>query len=55
MESEKGPGGQRYRTGDGARKAVFLDRDGTMNTEVNYLHNPGDLELIPAPPRPLSC
>ena len=29
------------------RKAVFLDRDGTMNTEVNYLHRPEDLELIP--------
>ena len=48
MESEKRPGGQRD-TGRGTapRKAVFLDRDGTMNTEVNYLHNPGDLELIP--------
>ena len=42
MESEKRPGGQRD-TGRGTapRKAVFLDRDGTMNTEVNYLHNPG--------------
>ena len=48
MESEKRPGGQ-IDTGRGTapRKAVFLDRDGTMNTEVNYLHNPGDLELIP--------
>lgn len=26
---------------------VFLDRDGTMNREVNYLHRPEDLELIP--------
>ena len=36
MESEKRPGGQRD-TGRGTapRKAVFLDRDGTMNTEVN--------------------
>lgn len=29
------------------RKVVFLDRDGTMNTEVNYLHRPEDLVLIP--------
>ena len=26
---------------------IFLDRDGTMNREVNYLHRPEDLELIP--------
>ncbi|MCI7262922.1 MAG: D-glycero-alpha-D-manno-heptose-1,7-bisphosphate 7-phosphatase [Otoolea sp.] len=28
------------------QKAVFLDRDGTMNVEVNYLHRPEDLVLI---------
>lgn len=28
------------------QKAVFLDRDGTMNVEVNYLHLPEDLVLI---------
>lgn len=28
-------------------KVIFLDRDGTMNVEVNYLHRPEDLELIP--------
>lgn len=33
------------------RKTVFLDRDGTMNTEVNYLHRPEDLELIPGVPQ----
>ncbi len=29
------------------RKAVFLDRDGTLNVEVNYLHCVADLVLIP--------
>lgn len=28
-------------------KVVFLDRDGTMNTEVHYLHRPEELALIP--------
>jgi len=28
-------------------KAVFLDRDGTINTEVGYLNHPDQLELIP--------
>ena len=28
-------------------KVVFLDRDGTLNTEVNYLYRPEDLELFP--------
>ena len=27
--------------------AVFLDRDGTINREVNYLSNPEQLELLP--------
>ena len=31
----------------GKQKTVFLDRDGTMNVEVNYLHRPEDLVLIP--------
>ncbi|MBA3944278.1 MAG: D-glycero-beta-D-manno-heptose 1,7-bisphosphate 7-phosphatase [Herpetosiphonaceae bacterium] len=29
------------------RPAVFLDRDGTINVEVNYLHRADDVELIP--------
>ena len=33
------------------RKTVFLDRDGTMNEEVNYLHRPEDLKLIPGVPQ----
>ena len=28
-------------------KVVFLDRDGTMNEEVHYLHRPEDVRLIP--------
>jgi D-glycero-D-manno-heptose 1,7-bisphosphate phosphatase len=28
------------------RRAVFLDRDGTINVEKEYLHRPEDLELI---------
>lgn len=27
--------------------ALFLDRDGVIVKEVNYLHNPNDVELIP--------
>ena len=29
------------------RPAIFLDRDGTINQEVNYLDDPGRLELLP--------
>lgn len=29
------------------RPAVFLDRDGTINVEVNYLHRIADLVLVP--------
>lgn len=28
-------------------RIVFLDRDGTLNEEVHYLHRPGDLKLLP--------
>jgi D-glycero-D-manno-heptose 1,7-bisphosphate phosphatase len=33
-------------TGKSAHRAVFLDRDGTINVEKEYLHRPEDLELI---------
>src|ERR1044071_4194444 len=29
------------------KKAVFLDRDGTLNVDVGYLHRLEDLELFP--------
>jgi histidinol-phosphate phosphatase family protein len=29
------------------RKAVFLDRDGTINVDPGYLSHPGQMELIP--------
>lgn len=31
----------------GGRPAVFFDRDGTINVEVNYLHRIDDLVLVP--------
>jgi D-glycero-D-manno-heptose 1,7-bisphosphate phosphatase len=33
---------------NGLYRAVFLDRDGTLNVEVNYLHRVADLVLIPS-------
>jgi D-glycero-D-manno-heptose 1,7-bisphosphate phosphatase len=33
-----------------ARRAVFLDRDGTINVEKNYLHKVEDFEFIPGSP-----
>lgn len=32
------------------RKAVFFDRDGTINADVHYLHQPEDLIFLPAVP-----
>ena len=29
------------------KRAVFLDRDGTLNVDRNYLSNPAQLEIIP--------
>ncbi len=34
-------------------KVVFLDRDGTLNEEVHYLHKPEDLKILPGVPRAL--
>ena len=30
------------------KRAVFLDRDGTLNIERHYLHDPDQLEIIPS-------
>lgn len=35
-------------------KIVFLDRDGTLNEEVNYLHRPEDMRLLPGVPQALA-
>jgi histidinol-phosphate phosphatase family protein len=35
------------RLGSARRKAIFLDRDGTLNVDVGYLDDPTDLELLP--------
>jgi D-glycero-D-manno-heptose 1,7-bisphosphate phosphatase len=32
-------------------KAVFLDRDGTINVELEFLHRPEDFEFIPGAPQ----
>ena len=32
------------------RPAVFLDRDGTINVEKDYLHRSDDFEFIPGVP-----
>ncbi len=33
-------------------RVIFLDRDGTINEEVEYLHRPEDLRLLPVWGRP---
>ncbi len=35
---------------NGKRRAVFLDRDGTINVEKDYLHKIEDFEFIPGAP-----
>lgn len=39
---------------DNKRRAVFLDRDGTVNIEKEYLHRPEDLEFIPGAPEAIA-
>jgi D-glycero-D-manno-heptose 1,7-bisphosphate phosphatase len=37
--------------GEERRPAVFLDRDGTLNKEVNYLHTIENFEWVPGAPQ----
>jgi D-glycero-D-manno-heptose 1,7-bisphosphate phosphatase len=39
----------------GKHKAVFLDRDGTINVEVQYLSQVEDFQFIPGVPWALKC
>lgn len=39
---------------ESARRAVFLDRDGTINEEVNYLARAEDVRLIPGSARAIA-
>ncbi|OAG27333.1 D-glycero-beta-D-manno-heptose 1,7-bisphosphate 7-phosphatase [Thermodesulfatator autotrophicus] len=36
------------------RPVIFLDRDGTINEEVNYLKDPKDFHLLPGVPEAIS-
>lgn len=36
------------------RRAVFLDRDGTINVEKDYLFRPSDFEFIPGAPQAIA-
>ena len=42
-----GEGGGRRLTDEVPRKAVFFDRDGTLNVDIHYLHRPEDFVWIP--------
>ena len=44
----------RERPGEVARRAVFMDRDGTLNVEKHYLHRPEDWEWLPGVPEGLA-
>lgn len=37
------------------RRAIFLDRDGVINVEVDYLHRPEDLRLLPGVPEAIAA
>jgi len=39
----------------GGRRAVLLDRDGVINTEVNYLWRPEDFAFVPDTPQALAA
>ncbi len=39
------------RSEENTRRAVFLDRDGTINVEKDYLHKVEDFEFIPGAPQ----
>lgn len=41
--------------GAGGRRAVLLDRDGVINTEVDYLWRPEDLAFVPGVPQALAA
>ena len=38
---------EKMRKEEALPKVIFLDRDGTMNEEVHYLHRPEDVRMIP--------
>lgn len=37
------------------KKAVFLDRDGTINKEIGYLYKPSDWEFVGGSDRAIEC
>lgn len=47
VEDDLASGTVRRKSGRSPRRAVFLDRDGTLNIEKGHLTRPDDLELIP--------
>lgn len=40
---------------ESGRRVIFLDRDGTLNEEVHYLHRPEDLKLLPGAAAAVRC
>lgn len=45
---------QEKKNGRTGRPTIFLDRDGTLNEEVHYLHRPEDLRFLPTVAKALS-